>query len=114
MYFRSTTRKPGNGNQGSGTTPSGRGGGSSRTKKPRTRRPRPTPKPTRPTPRPTRPTRPTFKPSCNPDYDADHCVRRRNDGTCNPECNNKKCGWDGRDCKKKPGNGYLPPQKGYE
>lgn len=100
----STTRRPGNNNQGGGRTTSRGNGGGSRTKPPRTRRPRPTPKAT------------TFKPSCNPDYDADHCVRIRNDGTCNPECNTKKCGWDGRDCKPKPpgGGSYLPPKKGYE
>ena len=61
---------------------------------------------------------PTPKPiakSCNADYPGDYCPARRNDGTCNPECNTQACGFDGKDCEEKPPNGYLPPpQEGYD
>lgn len=95
--------KPPNNNQGSGTTPSSTNGGGSK----------PKPRPTRRTTKPPRRTTKPLNPSCNPDYPADHCVRKRNDGTCNPECNTRACGNDGKDCKKPPKNTYLPPQKGY-
>jgi hypothetical protein len=56
---------------------------------------------------------------CDPDYPTCtlcNCARKRNDGTCNPECNNPKCGNDGNDCdiKPTPPPSYLPPpKKGY-
>merc|ERR1712212_1293904 len=61
-----------------------------------------------------RTTKPIKQKSCNgPKYEPDYCVRKRNDGTCNPECNTRECGFDGKDCKK-PRDTYLPPQRGYD
>merc|ERR1712135_92715 len=99
------TRRPssggggGNNNQGRRTTTPRPGGNDSRRRTTQRRRT----------------TRPIKQKSCNgPKYEPDYCVRKRNDGTCNPECNTRECGFDGKDCKKKPKDTYLPPQRGYD
>ena len=50
----------------------------------------------------------------NPGKPRGYCAKKRNDGVCDQECNNKDCGCDGNDCKPKPPTGtYLPPSQGY-
>merc|ERR1712135_57728 len=109
------TRRPssggggGNNNQGRRTT-TPRPGGNDSIRKTTPRR-----QTTRRTTQRRRTTRPIKQKSCNgPKYEPDYCVRKRNDGTCNPECNTRECGFDGKDCKKKPKDTYLPPQRGYD
>ena len=122
-YFSSTGGGGGNNNQGRRTT-TPRGRGNNERTKPTRRTTRPTRRTTkrrttqrRTTQRRTTPRRTTKKfkkESCNgPKYEPDYCVRKRNDGTCNPECNTRECGFDGKDCKK-PRDTYLPPQRGYD